>query len=580
MWTTRMRERAVGAFPPDQLLPDRQPSYVASWIYVFGVLSIAALVVVVVSGGILGLKGPAWWHVSSVGRFFNGLHLWGVELLFFFMVIHLWGKFFMAAWRGGRSRDLGHGGDRLPGLDRSRVHRLSLAAELRLPMDRHPGQGRPELGRHRRVLQRLGLRPDVHATTSSCCRSRWSRWWRGTSCSCAARRRAAVRRRAARGAQGAPPTRRQGGTSGREPALDDDRYTGVEGRLRALRPRQGDRHRARRRRAAGDRPDGPVLVSRRQAEHDRARGPGRTRATSSRPRPASWRAPATPPATGRPTTTRPTQARSSARSSSSSGPASTSPIDTARDFVLAPLHSIPANPALQQALTSYQAALAETADGLDRSLHQGDRQGQDPAARPVALPPGNYGPVAPMMASLLGLAQTGGLDGAASDQQAVLPDRLHQAAAVHGRRRASSSDRAEAQHLLGDQWGMMNETGSYPGQVWLWLYTFWYQIKPFQDNRQRRRADLGHHGRPLAGLHLHPVHPRRQIDPALDPHPQADLARALPPLDRALNTGARRQRARCCAARKARDLHPPPATCSASAYSRSPAALRASAYSL
>jgi ubiquinol-cytochrome c reductase cytochrome b subunit len=26
-----------------------------------------------------------------------------VELLFFFMVVHLWGKFFMAAWRGGRS---------------------------------------------------------------------------------------------------------------------------------------------------------------------------------------------------------------------------------------------------------------------------------------------------------------------------------------------------------------------------------------------------------------------------------------------------------------------------------------------
>jgi hypothetical protein len=26
---------------------------------------------------------------------------------------------------------------------------------------------------------------------------------------------------------------------------------------------------------------------------------------------------------------------------------------------------------------------------------------------------------------------------------------------------------------------MMNETGSYPGQAWLWLYTFWYQVKPF-----------------------------------------------------------------------------------------------------
>ena len=29
---------------------------------------------------------------------------------------------------------------------------------------------------------------------------------------------------------------------------------------------------------------------------------------------------------------------------------------------------------------------------------------------------------------------------------------------------------------------MMNETGSFPGQVWLWLYTFWYQIKPFSTS--------------------------------------------------------------------------------------------------
>jgi ubiquinol-cytochrome c reductase cytochrome b subunit len=32
----------------------------------------------------------------------NSLHLWSVEAFFFFMVIHLWGKFFMAAWRGKR----------------------------------------------------------------------------------------------------------------------------------------------------------------------------------------------------------------------------------------------------------------------------------------------------------------------------------------------------------------------------------------------------------------------------------------------------------------------------------------------
>jgi hypothetical protein len=29
---------------------------------------------------------------------------------------------------------------------------------------------------------------------------------------------------------------------------------------------------------------------------------------------------------------------------------------------------------------------------------------------------------------------------------------------------------------------MMNETGSYPGQAWLWLYTMWYQIPPFSSS--------------------------------------------------------------------------------------------------
>ena len=39
------RGAAVGALPPERLLPDTQPVYVASWIYVFGVLTLAAFVV-------------------------------------------------------------------------------------------------------------------------------------------------------------------------------------------------------------------------------------------------------------------------------------------------------------------------------------------------------------------------------------------------------------------------------------------------------------------------------------------------------------------------------------------------------
>jgi ubiquinol-cytochrome c reductase cytochrome b subunit len=103
-WTVKVREKAVDALPPERLLPDGQPTYVASWIYVFGVASIASLTLIVVSGTVLALKGPAWWHFTGVGHFFNSIHLWSVELFFFVMVVHLWGKYWMAAWRGGRGR--------------------------------------------------------------------------------------------------------------------------------------------------------------------------------------------------------------------------------------------------------------------------------------------------------------------------------------------------------------------------------------------------------------------------------------------------------------------------------------------
>ena len=69
----------------------------------FGVITIAALVWVVMSRVVLALFGPQWWHTTSAGRLFNSLHFWSVQLFFEFMVLHLWGQFFMASWRDGRA---------------------------------------------------------------------------------------------------------------------------------------------------------------------------------------------------------------------------------------------------------------------------------------------------------------------------------------------------------------------------------------------------------------------------------------------------------------------------------------------
>jgi ubiquinol-cytochrome c reductase cytochrome b subunit len=81
----------------------RGPMRTGSWLDVFGVATIAALIVAAASGLALALRGPSWWHLSSVGRFFNSIHLWAVELFFLFVVVHLWAKFWEAAWREGRA---------------------------------------------------------------------------------------------------------------------------------------------------------------------------------------------------------------------------------------------------------------------------------------------------------------------------------------------------------------------------------------------------------------------------------------------------------------------------------------------
>ncbi|MCW2857149.1 MAG: cytochrome [Marmoricola sp.] len=102
-WTARVADRIAHLVPPGQALPDRQPAYVASWIYVFGVTTLAGLAVVLVTGSVLAVGGATWWHVSSFGHFVNSAHLWSTEVFMGSMVIHLWGKFWMAAWRGNRA---------------------------------------------------------------------------------------------------------------------------------------------------------------------------------------------------------------------------------------------------------------------------------------------------------------------------------------------------------------------------------------------------------------------------------------------------------------------------------------------
>ena len=55
---------------------------------------------------------------------------------------------------------------------------------------------------------------------------------------------------------------------------------------------------------------------------------------------------------------------------------------------------------------------------------------------------------------------------------------------------------------------MMNETGNYPGQAWLWLYTFWYQIPPFATSDNADAQIWAIMALLSLGLVCDPVHPR------------------------------------------------------------------------
>jgi len=157
------------------------------------------------------------------------------------------------------------------------------------------------------------------------------------------------------------------------------------------------------------------------------------------------------------------------------------PINTAQDFVLAPLRSITGQPALSAAVSTYQAAPAATQAGWTSAYKKGLSKATVAPDGSVKVTPGSYGPLPVMMGSLLSFAQSGGLDGALlTGKQFYQTDYTRPLLFMADG--GVLSKRAEQQHLLGKQWGMMNETGSYPRQSWLWLYTAWYQIKPFSTS--------------------------------------------------------------------------------------------------
>lgn len=86
----------------DDALPTRMPAYVNSVAYLFGAGALSGLGVLILSGIVLCIFGPTWYHESRTGRFFNSLHFWAVQVFFGVVLLHLLTKYAITAWRGGR----------------------------------------------------------------------------------------------------------------------------------------------------------------------------------------------------------------------------------------------------------------------------------------------------------------------------------------------------------------------------------------------------------------------------------------------------------------------------------------------
>ncbi len=155
------------------------------------------------------------------------------------------------------------------------------------------------------------------------------------------------------------------------------------------------------------------------------------------------------------------------------------PVDSAQDLVLAPLSTVTGDPTLRDALAAWSSAPEATRLGWATTY--GEALAAAPDGDPAKVAAGSYGPVPLLAERFLRLAGTGGLEGLLVTQASFYGTDATKPLLLLADG-AYIEDRARADHLGGDQWGMMNETGNYPGQPWMWLYTFWYQVPPFSTS--------------------------------------------------------------------------------------------------
>ncbi len=185
----------------------------------------------------------------------------------------------------------------------------------------------------------------------------------------------------------------------------------------------------------------------------------------------------------------------------------TLPINTANDFVLAPVSRLvaPSNPVVAAAVRIYEAAGGDLSPGAPAGKVPSARQAMwlnnyakalaKPSARftstSITVPPGNYGPVPVIIRAELAIARNGSLDGYLQGSEQQLSTSTYQGTMFFSDG-SLWGNIASAQGVAGHQWGVMNELWNFPGQVWLWLYSGMYQIPALNpSNNSNLDLDVG-----------------------------------------------------------------------------------------
>ncbi len=466
MWTSRLRRQALRLLPPGKLLPDRQPAYVASWVYVFGVATLAALGLAIVSGLALALGGPDWWHTNPVGHFFNSLHLWSVEAFMAFMVIHLWGKFWMAAWRGRRALTWVTG---VVAFMMSVIECFTgYVSQQNFDSQWISTSGKDAfdavgvgaffnvMNFGQMLMWHIVLLPLVLVAIVG----------------------AHVLAVRVRGVVHPLPARRDRGSAAVRASAGADRadWRGPTRRYDIIKE------------ASVATLVAVVLVVALAALLSSPDVPPLSIATWARVAPADFVGTAASELDG--TSETATYGPPYNTGSGSTQRIVFSPetivgvrqhIAAAQTFVLSPLEKIaPSNPALAAALSRYNVASPATQGSWDNAyakavtklvFHGGE----------LVVPPAADGPVPVLISTELTLARSGALDADLIANQSFYGTDFTKPL-LFLEDGQYFSDVATADHLSGAQWGVMNETGSYPGQPWLWLYTLWYQVPGFDNS--------------------------------------------------------------------------------------------------